>query len=301
MANSENQVIEIIPTLLVGDNSFDASSIPLCTLCIEVDERRIRFCIVRDENMECIWLEDYSFETVLNPNEIFERLKKVFTGHLLWSSHSWKNVRISINSHAFSLIPNLIFEEDSAADYLAFALGNPVPKDEKVLYHDLPLVHAQNVFSVPQIWYDWMINHFGNSQITFYHLTSPLIIGALVSHLEHQQIRMVSIYFEKDYFTLVITESQQLILCNRFRFSKTQELAYIILFTLSQLNFLPEEMKVICYGEIAPSADAYTELSRFFPNLQIGNGPTTLRYNRQCADVPGHRYFGLFNTYLVSS
>jgi len=80
-----------------------------------------------------------------------------------------------------------------------------------------------------------------------------------------------------------------------------QELAYIILFTLSQLNFLPEEMKVLCYGEIAPSSDAYTELSRFFPNLQIGNGPTTLRYNRQCADVPGHRYFALFNTYLVSS
>ena len=131
MANSENQVIEIIPTLLVGDNSFDASSIPLCTLCIEVDERRIRFCIIRDENMECIWLEDYNFETVLNPNEIFERLKKVFTGHLLWSSHSWKNVRIAINSHAFSLIPNLIFEGESAADYLALPWVIPFRKMKK--------------------------------------------------------------------------------------------------------------------------------------------------------------------------
>jgi hypothetical protein len=81
VANFENQVIEIIPTLLVGDNSFDAGSIPLCTLCIEVDERRIRFCIVRDENMECIWLEDYAFDTALNPEEIFEKLKKIFTGH----------------------------------------------------------------------------------------------------------------------------------------------------------------------------------------------------------------------------
>jgi hypothetical protein len=301
VANSENQVIEIIPTLLVGDSSFDAASIPRCTLCIEVDERRIRFCIVRDESMECIWLEDYAFDTALNPDEIFEKLKKIFTGHLLWSSNDWKNVRIAINSHAFSLIPNLIFEKDSAQDYLSFALGNPVPKDERVLYHELPLVHANNVFSIPQIWYDWMINHFGSSSIAFYHITSPLIIGALVSHAEQQELRIVSVYFEKEYFTLIVSESQQLILCNRFRYSQTQELAYIMLFTLSQLNLLPEEMKVLCYGEISSSSEAYTELSRFFPNLQIGSGPTTLKYTPQCADVPGHRYFGLFNTYLVSS
>jgi hypothetical protein len=157
------------------------------------------------------------------------------------------------------------------------------------------------VFSIPQIWYDWMINHFGSSSIAFYHITSPLIIGALVSHAEQQELRIVSIYFEKEYFTLIVSESQQLILCNRFRYSQTQELAYIILFTLNQLNLVPEEMKVLCYGEISSSSDAFTELSRFFPNLQIGNGPTTLKYSPQCADVPGHRYFGLFNTYLVSS
>jgi hypothetical protein len=103
------------------------------------------------------------------------------------------------------------------------------------------LVHANNVFSIPQIWYDWMINHFGSFSIAFYHITSPLIIGALVSHAEQQELRIVSVYFEKDYFTLIVSESQQLILCNRFRYSQTQELAYIMLFTLNQLNLLPKK------------------------------------------------------------
>jgi hypothetical protein len=301
VAHPENQAIEIIPTLLVGDNSFDSDMIPLCTLCIEVDERRIRFCIIRDENMECIWLEDYGFEMVLNQDEVFERLKKIFTGHLLWSSNHWKNVRIAINSRAFSLIPKLIFDSDSARDYLKFALGSPVPDDERVLYHELPIVHAYNVFSIPVLWYDWMINHFQNSNITFYHLTSPLIIGSLVSHAEQQEIRIVSAYFEKDYFTLIVSEGQQLILCNRFKFSQAQELVYIILFTLSQLSVHQEEVKLIAYGEITQTSDLYAELSKFFPNLKIGSGPTTLKYSAACADIPGHRYFGLFNTYLVSS
>ena len=301
MTNSDNQAIEVIPTLLVGDSSFDSDTIPFCTLCIEVDERRIRFCIIKDENMECIWLEDYGFQMVLNKNDVFERLKKIFTGHLLWSSNHWKNVRIAINSHAFSLIPKLIFDKDSVQDYLEFAMGDAVPGDERVLYHEVPIVHAYNVFSIPVLWYDWMANHFKSSNISFYHLTSPLIIGALVSHAEHQEIRIASAYFEKDYFTLIVSEGQQLILCNRFRFSQPQELAYIILFTLEQLHFLPEEMKVLVYGEITLTSNLYRELSKFFPNLQIGKGPTTLKYNAQCSDIPGHRYFGLFNTYLVSS
>ena len=301
MANSENQVIEIIPSLLAGDTSFNTDSIPYCTLCIEVDERRIRFCIVRDDNMECVWLEDYGFETVLSKDDVFERLKRIFTGHLLWSSNSWKNVCVAINSHAFSLIPSLVFDPEAIGDYLSFAMGNSVMADEKVLYHEVPLVHAYNVFSIPALWHEWMINHFGASHITFYHITSPLIIGALVSHAEQQELRIASVYFEKDFFTLLVTESENLILCNRFRFSQPSELAYVVLFALNQINFNPEEVKVLCYGEISTQSDNYLEMSRFFPNIQIGNGPTTLKYNKHCGDIPGHRYFGLFNTYLVSS
>ena len=301
MANTENQVIEIIPTLLVGDNAFDPANIPSCTLCIEMGEQQIRFCIVRDEQMECIWLEDYVLEVGLNADEVFEKIRRIFLGHVLWSSQNWKNVRLAVNSSIFSLVPDSVFEERSTGDYLAFAAGNPVSKTEKVLHHELPLVHARNVFSLPETWYDWIINHFGSAQISFYHLTSPLIIGSLVSHIEHQELRIVSVYFEKDHFTIIVSESRQLMLCNRFRYNQTQELVYIILFTLSQVGFSPEEVKVLCYGQIDESADVYAELSHFFPNLQIGSRPSTLKYSRPCAEVPGHRYFGLFNTYLVSS
>jgi hypothetical protein len=301
VTHSENQTIEIIPTLLVGDSSFDSNIIPQCTLCIEIDERRIRFCVVRDERMECVWLEDYTFDVALTQGETFEKLKRIFTGHVHWSSNHWRNVRMAINSHAFSLIPSLLFDEASTHDYLRFALGQTVGEGEHVLHHLLPLVNAYNVFCIPASWYSWILEHFASSSITFYHLTSPLIIGALVSHVEYQELDIVSVYLEKDYFTLIVTESQQLVFCNRFKFSQSQELAYIVLFTLKELNLLSEEVKVLCYGEISTTSDSYDELVRFFPNLDIGSGPTTLKYSRHCGDIAGHRYFGLFNTYLVSS
>ncbi|WP_031527279.1 DUF3822 family protein [Dyadobacter crusticola] len=301
MANTENQVIEIIPTLLVGDQTFDPANIPSSTLCIEFGDQQIRFCIVKEENMECVWLEDYALDQTLTQEELFEKVKRVFTGHLLWSSSAWNSVRISVNSGLFSLVPNLLFDEQHAAGYLSFSAGNAPLKQDIVLHHELPLVHAHTVFSMRQSWHEWILNHFRSSHLSFYHFTSPLVIGALVSHLEHQEIRIVSLYFEKDQFTITVTESQQLILCNRFRFKEVHEMAYIVLFTLGQLGYEPEEVKVLCYGDISATADAYQELSHFLPGLQIGGRPTTLKYNSQCAEVPGHRYFGLFNTYLVSS
>ncbi|MCE7059942.1 DUF3822 family protein [Dyadobacter sp. CY343] len=301
MANSENQVIEIIPTLLVGDNTFDPAAIPSSTLCIEMGEQNIRFCIVREENMEVIWLEDYALEQTLSQEEVFEKLKRMFTGHLLWSSEAWKAVRVSVNSNLFSLVPNVLFDAEKIGEYLSFSSGNQVTAQDIALYHDLPLVHAKNVFSIPRHWHEWIINHFRSASVSFYHSTSPIIIGALVSHVEHQEVRVASLCFEKDMFTLVVSESQQLILCNRFKFKEVQEMAYILLFTLGQLGYEPEQMKVVCYGDVSVSAPVFEELSHYFPSLEIGSRPTTLKYSSQCAEVPGHRYFGLFNTYLVSS
>jgi hypothetical protein len=60
-------------------------------------------------------------------------------------------------------------------------------------------------------------------------------------------------------------------------------------------------MKVLCYGEVNTAAETFAELNKFFTRVEIGSGPTTLRYSAHCGDIPGHRYFGLFNTYLVSS
>ncbi len=301
MAQADNQIIEIIPSLLAGDSSFNHDSIPFCILCIEVDERRIRFCIVRDENMECVWIEDYGFDKILTKEEVFERLKKIFTGHLLWSSNSWKNVKISINSHVFSLVPSIIFDENEVTNYLSFATGTHTPLDETVLYHEIPIVHAVNVFSMPTLWYNWMVNHFESSHITFYHVTSPLIIGSLVSHAENDDLRIVSLYFEMDYFTLILTQNNNLVFCNRFKFEETSELVYIVLFTISQLDVFPENVKLIYYGEIASDSEHVLALKEFFPNISIGKGPTTLKYHKHCGDIPGHRYFGLFNTCLVSS
>jgi hypothetical protein len=298
---TESQTIGIIPTKMVGDNSFDATLIPTCTLCMELSELYVRFCIVRDENMECIWLEDYKFESLISNADAFDYVKKIISNHVLWSSSAWKHVRITINSNVFSLIPSLIFDAGSAHDYITFAKGKKVEASEMILYHEIPLVNAFNVFTVPAAWHNWLLKHFAASDVDFYHLSSPLIIGSLVSHAEYCEVRMMSIYVEKEYFTLTVTESDRLLYCNRIKYTHADELTYMVLFTLSELGLAPAQVHALCYGDIDLHAEIYVRLSTFLAEIKIGKGPTTLQYSQPCKEIGGHHYFGLFNTYLVSS
>lgn len=290
----------MIPTVKVSQDSFDKKRIAHCTLCIEIDDSRFRFCFVEDQSKQCVWLEDYAFDTFLNAREYLDTLKSLVGEHPFLSSDQWKDIRVSVNTHEFTLIPVPLFRKEYAADYLQLATGWPVQSDSRVHYQLLPAIEANSVFSVPNAWSDWLMNQYPLQNIEFYHLTSPLIVGALVSHTEYGAERLLTIHLEQNYFTMVVTEQQRLLFCNRFPYHTSSELTYLILFSLNQLQISPDSIKVKLYGEITQYSELYAELSRFLPELSFGKNPANLDYIDYFEDIPEHRYFGLLNTFLLA-
>lgn len=289
------------PTVLVAGEGFGADNIAKCTLCIEIDDSRFRFCFVEEYSMRCLWLEDYAFDTFLNETEYLDRLKTLVARHPYLPSDQWKDVHISVNTPAFTMIPAPLFRKEYAADYLRLATGTGVADDSRVLYHLIPYVNAHTVFTVPNRWSDWLLSLYPLQNIEFYHLASPLVIGTIVSHAELGLPRLMTVHLETSHFTLVQSDERQLKFCNRFPYQNPLELSYLVLFTMNQLQILPEDVDVVLYGEITPYSDIYSELVRFLPKLQFGRFPSTLRYITEFDDIPGHRYFGLLNTFLVPS
>lgn len=291
----------LIPTVKVAMEPFDADSTANCTLCLEIDESRFRFCFIDETNMTCVWLEDYAFDTFLRGDDYLRNLQTLVAEHPYLASERWRDVKVSVNTHAFTLIPASLFRKEYASDYLQLATGKPLRADFKVLYYLLPHVNAYTVFSMPSKWSDWLLNQYTWQSIEFYHLTSPLIIGTIVSHREFNEAKLVTLHLEEDYFTMIYSESEELRFCNRFAYQTPLEFTYLVLFSLNQLGVLPEEVKVKLYGEITPYSDLYSELSKFIPELQFGKNPSTLKYIDQFEDIPEHRYFGLLNSFLVLS
>ncbi len=286
------------PTVIIAQESFDASDCGECTLCFEIDESRFRFCVIHEKHSQCLWLEDYAFDTFLNEEDFLNTVKNLVTSHPFLASDQWKNIRVAVNIHAFTLIPGTLFRKEYARDYLQFATGRTLSPDERVLHKFMPQIDAFSIFSMPAPWSDWLQNQYPLQQVDFFHLTSPLITGTLINQVQLQESQVVTLHLEADYFTMIYVENQSLKFCNRFPYQTPAELTYLILFCLNQLHVAPDTIRMILYGEITPYADLYLELSRFIPELNFGKNPEGLTYLTDFEDIPEHRYFGLLNTFL---
>jgi hypothetical protein len=291
--------MNIQPTVKVVDGTLGAPDPQTCTLCIEIDEVRFRFCAVEEEQLQCRWLEDFASDTFLQDGDVLRKMKKIVAGHPFLGSDGWKAIRVVVNTNAFTLVPAALFRKEYCVKYLELVLGRALQTDYRVMHQYLPEVDAYNVFSIPSAWSDWLLGQYPFQTIEFYHLTSPLIFGALASHQQYQETRILSACFEDNTLTLLLTEPGQLLYCNRFTYGTSAEVAYLVLFALNQLGFLPEQVKLYLYGEITPYADTYTELARFLPQMYFGQSPAGLNYPPDFEDIPGHRYFGLLNTRLM--
>ncbi len=291
----------LLPTVKVASPDYDERRLSGATLCLEIDATRFRFCIIEGKSIECQWLEDYAFDTFLNESEYLEKLKTIVGEHPFLTSDQWKDVRVSVNTDAFTLVPVSLFRKEYAADYLKLATGTPLQAQDRLFSQRLPYVNAQVIFTVPVRWADWLLELFPLQEVSFYHLTSALVMGAIVSHSEYEQSRLLTVHIENNHFTIVYTQDKDLQLCNRFQYRNALEMTYLVLFSMNQLQILPDDTHVRLYGEVTPFSEIYTELARFLPNLRFGKNPSTIRYIEAFEDLPEHRYFGLLNTYLISS
>lgn len=297
----ETATNSLVPTVKVADPDFDAKGIAHCTLCIEIDESRFRFCFVRADSMRCVWLEDYAFDTFLNEEQYLEKLRTIVREHPHLLSDQWKDIRVAVNTKDFTMIPVSLFRREYASSYLKMATGHESSAKDRVLTYLLPYVNAQTIFTIPNRWSDWLLGLYPLQTIDFYHLTSPLVMGTIVSHSEYEDKKLLTVHMEENYFTLIYSDERELRFCNRFPYQNPLELTYLVLFSMNQLEVLPDEVKVKLYGEITPYSDVYVELAKFLPSLRFGKKPTTLSYTESFEDIPEHRYFALLNTYLVQS
>jgi hypothetical protein len=288
------------PAIILADSFFRPDNCRTALLCIEIGRRSLRFCIVRGADRYCPWLEDYVLEAH-DEESLVAEIGRIITQHPLLSRNDWEEVRVSINETDFTLVPTTWFRETYSEQYLKMVLGINDLGGKLVISGRVNQIDAYSVFSVPEKWASLMKQQYGATRLGFVHVTTAAIAGTLTHNPGNRDKKIVSLSVEDEFVTLVVSEDRKLVLCNRFHFSGHQELTYLVLFTLNQLNYLPEEITLLLYGEITPFSENYKELSQFIPNLYLGSKPGALRYCEAFDDIPDHRFNTLLNTALVAS
>ena len=287
------------PTVTVHSDAFDPSQIDRSALCLEVGRDRFRFLARNARQPVCV-LEDYTFPSLLNDRPLTGVLPTLIREQPVLSAGPWHSIRVAVSSPTFTLVPQPLFRKEYAGSYLSLMRGGDLLPHEfaqSVLHEDEGLL---SVFSLEHPTADFFAEMYPLQPISFMHQTDGLLWATASLSRHTLTPDQVWLYFDDAFVTVIYRHQQKLRYCNRFGYRNAQDLTYYVLYMLDELQLTPETVAINLYGEITPFADAYTELSRFLPNLIFGSVPPNLNTTPEFAELPDHRYLALYGLCSMS-
>jgi hypothetical protein len=291
--------VTLAPTVTIHADEFNSAQAAQSVLCLEVGRDRFRL-LVQDVRGRAVYLDDYTFPSLLEDRPLTNLLPEVFRDHPVLSAGPWQEVRIGVNSPSFTLVPEPLYRKEYASSYLALMRGSELQPHEFAQAYTHQAEGFLSVFSMEHALADYFSEAYPLQPLLFVHQ-----IGALVqatADLDRRSLTAdnVYIYFEDEFITILYRKDHALRYCNRFGYKNVQDMAYYVLYVLEELAVNTQSTPVNLYGEITPFAEGYTELSKFLPHLSFGQPPPGLTLAAEFADLPDHRYLSLYGLSLMS-
>jgi Protein of unknown function (DUF3822) len=286
------------PTLAVRQDVFKPEMAEQSVLCLEIGKDGLRFALI-DNQRQCYWLEEYRFSSLLADRPLSEALPGICEEHPVLSAGNWQQIRVAVNSPAFTLVPDALFRKEYMSSYLALMRGNDLPAHQYAhAYH-----HADesfwSVFNIDHQLSDYISGLYPMQNLTFLHQTSTLVRASALTEKALISTQNLTLYFEDEFVTLIFRSNRKLLYCNRFGYKTPRDLIYYVLYVIDELRLEPYSVNAFLYGQITPYADTYTALTEFLPHLHFGTTPPNLTFSPDFDDLPEHRFLSLYGLGLL--
>lgn len=281
----------------IKDERFDVDLINRYELLIHVGPRDLQVGVVDSQDARMLLLEDFVFPALSSQDQLLQILEQLFDDHALLKAAFWKTVKISIKNNKFVQVPEVLFIEESQAEYLQFNAQTSADKEnvQSVLNKQSKAV---TVFTVPADLKAWFIKLYPAAEIIFLHQSAVLIEG--VTHVS--KIRVDNpIYIFVDRFRLHIIYAQQgkLVYYNQFVIKQFAEYIKYIMLVLKTLNLKQETSQVVLWGYIGKNSPHYHEFYKYINNVTFGERPRHLKFGYMFDELQDHHFFDLYGMHLV--
>jgi len=241
-------------------------------LSIQLSLSGLSFCILNKDSNTILEVKELRFEKRLNPFELLDELKALFENESTLNK-SFTNVTIVHNNDLSTLVPEALFNKNSAADYLKF--NSKILKSDFIAYDNILENSSINVY-VPYININnYIYDKFGT--FIFKHISSVLIESIL--RIEKASTTpKVYIHVSLNHFEIIIIKEGKLELYNTFVYNSKEDFIYYILFIDEQLNLNPETLNLVFIGDITEDDEIYNIAYKYIRNISFGNRNDDFKY-----------------------
>ena len=281
----------------IKDDRFDEDNIHQYDLLVQLSVRDFQIGIVDCSDGRVLFFEDYVLGDLSSHQELLTLFQTLFESHPVLQAGFWNSVKVSIKNSKFVQVPNSLFVEEAASEYLKFN-ANIDQEKEDVLFCYNEKIDAVTIFAVQKDLLTWLKRIYSNTKIHLIHQSSSLIEGVLQIVGQSQKSRLY-IYVDRFKLHILSIENSKLIYYDQFAIKQFSDYVKYMMLVMKGLGMDQQTCEVVLWGYISQNSPHYQEFVKYIRNVTFGSRPEGLKFGYIFDEVQDHHFFDLFSIQLL--
>ncbi|MEM9340263.1 MAG: DUF3822 family protein [Bacteroidota bacterium] len=280
----------------IKDEKFSIDELEDYSLTLQVGVRDFQACVTDTQDNQVMGLEDYQLMGIKTANSRLRLIKQILDNHEYLTAGFWKDVKLCLKTHKFSLVPSNMFVPESATDYLSVN-SDIRPTHEGVTYYRQISAEIANIFATELKLTKWISSIYRKKSVHIVHQGSALIEG-IMKHDDHSHERNMYCYIDRGIIHIIVAQNQKLQFYNQYAARQKDDFLKYIMLVMKEMKMDPKTSSVILWGFIKQNSEEMVVLKKYIRNISFGAKPSFLKFGYKFDEVEDHRYFDAMSAYL---
>jgi len=281
----------------IKDERFDEEQIHLYNLLLQIGVNDFQLAVVQSTDSRVLLLEDYVFPNIQSEENLLEGLDLIFDHHEFLKAGFWNTIKVSVKNNKFVQVPNALFVEESAGQYLRF---NAVVDTEVESFSNVHNTRAEahTVFALRKDLRQWVQQIYPAKELLYMHQSAALI-EAVMESAKNRTDNPLYIYIDRFKLHVLSCKDNKLIYYNQFSIKQFSDYIRYIMMVMKSLNMSQQTSQVVLWGYIGKNSPHYQEFYKYINNVTFGERPRYLHFGYMFDEVQDHHFFDLYGMHLI--
>jgi hypothetical protein len=275
-----------MPFLELFDETLDINSTENYELAIQLSTDGFSFCLLDTIRNKFVLMRVFEPEETKYFNA--DKIRELIAHDDFLTKH-YKKTSIITPTRKFTLVPSPLFDPAKKDEYFTF--NHTIEEGSPVIANKLHDPDLFIVFSLPGSFSD-LISELYPGIHPFHHIKS------LFDHITRSRKSVsgnyISVHVEREYFNLIIFNSNQLKFCNTYSYRNISDILYFVLNVFKKLDIKQEET-IYFSGMTEKYDDLSSNFSIYVRNLKFAELAGNFTFSYVFNETDLHKYINLFN------
>lgn len=260
-------------------------------LSIQISLSGLSFCILNRSDSKIDYLKHIDFKSILIPETVLEKLQKTISDDALLTQ-PFDAVLVLFQNELSNLVPEALFEENNAADYLKFS--SKIIKTDFISFDKIEVNKSVNVF-VPYVNINnYLFEVYGEFE---YKHASTIFLEQILETEDNSSDNKMYLNVAPFHFEMAVVKKDKLQLYNTFDYYTKEDFIYFVLFSIEQLKLDPENLIIKLSGNIAEDDALYQLLYTYIRHVKFNEPTIKHSYDEVLDGCSKHRHLLILNSF----